>query len=57
MLVVAGCKPDSDVGFGDALELARLLQQYLSASQAARVAARVHGVSRRDLYTELEQSG
>jgi len=45
------------VGFGDALELARLLQQYLSASQAARVAARVHGVSRRDLYTELEQSG
>ena len=57
VLVVAGCKPDSDVGFGDALELARLLQQYLSASQAARVAARVHGVSRRDLYTELEQSG
>ena len=57
VLVVAGCQPDSDSGFDGALELARTLQEYLSASQAARVAARVHGVSRRELYAELEQSG
>ena len=57
VLVVAGCQPDSDSGLDGALELARTLQEYLSASQAARVAARVHGVSRRKLYAELEQSG
>jgi 16S rRNA (cytidine1402-2'-O)-methyltransferase len=55
VLVVAGCRPDIDAGLGDALELARTLQEYLSASQAARVAAKVHGVSRRDLYAELEK--
>lgn len=57
VLVIAGCQPDSDLGLDGALELARTLQEYLSASQAARVAARVHGVSRRELYAELEQSG
>ena len=57
VLVVAGCTADSDAGFADALELARVLQEYLSASQAARVAAKLHGVSRRELYAELEQSG
>jgi len=57
VLVVAGCTPDSDAGFADALELARVLQEHLSASQAVRVAARVHGVSRRELYAALEQSG
>ena len=57
VLVVAGCRLDLDAGLADALELARALQEHLSASQAARIAARVHGVSRRDLYTELEQSG
>ena len=57
VLVVTGCKPDGDEGLGDALGLARALQAYLSASQAARVAAKIHGVSRRDLYTAMEQSG
>ena len=57
VLVVAGCTPDSDAGFADALELARVLQEHLSASQAVRVAARVHGVPRRELYAALEQSG
>ena len=57
VLVVAGCQTDSDSELDGALELARTLQEYLSASQAARVAARVHGVSRRELYAELEQSG
>ncbi len=55
VLVVAGCRPDIDAGFADALELARALQEHLSASQAARVAAKLHGVSRRELYTELEK--
>ena len=57
VLVVAGRTPDADEGFGDALELASALQTYLPASQAARVAAKVHGVSRRELYAALEQSG
>jgi len=57
VLVVAGRIPDGDEGFGEALDLARALQEHLPASQAARVAAKVHGVSRRALYAELEQSG
>ena len=57
VLVVTGCKPDSNMGFSNALELARALQEHLSASQAVRVAAKVHGVSRRELYAELEQGG
>jgi len=57
VLVVAGCTPDGDAEFADALDLARVLQEHLSASQAVRVAARVHGVSRRELYAALEQSG
>ena len=57
VLVVAGRTPEADEGFGDALQLASALQTYLPASQAARVAAKVHGVSRRELYAALEQSG
>ena len=56
VLVVAGCKPLDDEGFGDALELSRALKAYLPASQAARVAAKVHGVSRRELYSALKKS-
>jgi 16S rRNA (cytidine1402-2'-O)-methyltransferase len=56
VLLVAGCKPDGDEGFDDALELARILQEYLPASQAARVAAKVHGVSRRELYALLNSA-
>jgi 16S rRNA (cytidine1402-2'-O)-methyltransferase len=53
VLLLTGCSPDGDEGFADALELAKALQAYLPASQAARVAARVHGVSRRKLYAAL----
>ena len=53
VLLVAGCPADGDEGFDNALELATTLQAYLPASQAARVAARVHGVSRRKLYSAL----
>ena len=53
VLLLTGCSPDGDEEFADALELAKALQAYLPASQAARVAARVHGVSRRKLYAAL----
>ena len=55
VLVVAGCRPDIDAGYAQALELARALQEHLSASQAARVSAKLNGVSRRELYAELEK--
>ena len=38
-----------------ALELGSALQECLSVSQAARVAARICGVSRRELYALMEQ--
>lgn len=38
----------------DGLELAEALKEYLPPAQAARVAARVSGGSRRDLYAALE---
>ena len=38
-----------------ALELGSALQEYLSTSQAARVAARICKVSRRELYNLMEQ--
>ena len=38
-----------------AQELGAALQEYLSVSQSARVAARICGVSRRELYGLMEQ--
>ena len=54
VLVVGGHDADSGAGIEPALGLARSLREYLSASQAVRVAARIHGVSRRELYRALE---
>jgi len=54
VLVLAGSEKDEQDGFAGALKLARALQSHLSASQAARVAAKLHDVSRRDLYRALE---
>ena len=54
VLVVGGCPGDSGTNFDSALELARALREHLSASQSVRVAARIHGVSRRELYDSLE---
>lgn len=56
VLVVSACDPAGDAGLSAALSLARSLQDYLPASQAARVAAKLHGVSRRELYSALETS-
>ena len=57
VLVVSGSKAESDEKLAMALGLARALQEYLPVSQAARVAAKMHDVPRRELYSALEQDG
>jgi 16S rRNA (cytidine1402-2'-O)-methyltransferase len=54
VLVVAGSEANEDEKFTAALDMAQALQEYLPASQAARVAAKLHDVPRRGLYTALE---
>jgi len=54
VLVVSGSKADEDEKFVTALGMAQALKEYLPASQAARVAAKLHDVPRRELYTALE---
>ena len=55
VLVLSGCEHDYPAAFGRAVELASALQDHLTSSQAARVAAKVCGVSRRELYNQLTQ--
>jgi 16S rRNA (cytidine1402-2'-O)-methyltransferase len=57
VVVVAGSEAREDEKFAAALELAQALQDYLPHSQAARVAAKLHDVPRRDLYSALGQEG
>ena len=54
VLVVSGCAGQSVDQMPEAVKLARELRDHLGTSQAARVAARIHGVSRRELYRCLE---
>jgi 16S rRNA (cytidine1402-2'-O)-methyltransferase len=54
VLVVAGAEQESGQAKTEALVLARALLEHLSPSQAARVAANLYGVSRRDLYRALD---
>lgn len=53
VVVVAGNPGDASVAMTAALQLARELQDHVGASQAARIAARIHHVARRDIYTQL----
>lgn len=53
VLIVAGYELQGDEKLAGALDLARHLQEYLPASQAARVAAKIHDVPRRTLYSAL----
>lgn len=55
VVVVAGYKASEDESMADAHIMASALLEYLPASQAARVAARLNDVSRRELYRLLEQ--
>lgn len=54
VLVVAGNEPQQQDKLSDAVLLAQSLLEFLPASQAARVAARVHEVSRREVYSALD---
>lgn len=53
VVVVHGRSEEVDSGLDAALVLARELKETTGASQAARIAARIHGVPRRDLYRLL----
>lgn len=54
VIVVAGCQEDADTDQAQAVELARALAEYLPASQAARVAAKLTGARRQAIYSALE---
>lgn len=54
VLVLAGASESVDEKMSQAISMARALQEYLSSSQAARVAAKLCGVPRRELYEKLE---
>lgn len=54
VLLLGGYPGDAEADLEAATLLARVLLEHLSASQAARVAARVHGVARREVYRALE---
>jgi 16S rRNA (cytidine1402-2'-O)-methyltransferase len=53
VILVAGVEPDRDEQMPRAIEMGHALQEYLSGSQAARVAAKLCGVDRRELYQKL----
>lgn len=55
VIVLAADRGEQPEALIKALELGTALQEYLSTSQAARVAARICGVSRRELYALMEQ--
>jgi 16S rRNA (cytidine1402-2'-O)-methyltransferase len=54
VIVVDGHEGSEDDALSDAHQMASALLEYLSASQAARVAAKLNGVSRREVYQLLE---
>jgi len=55
VIVVAGYEASADESMADAQMMASALLEYLPASQAARVAAKLNDVSRRELYRLLDQ--
>jgi 16S rRNA (cytidine1402-2'-O)-methyltransferase len=55
VLVLAGAPESADEKMCQAVSMARALQEFLSSSQAARVAAKLCGVQRRELYEKLEE--
>ena len=57
VIVVAGAEPDPNEALSRSLELGRALLEFLPGSQAARVASRLCGVDRRELYRKLIKHG
>ena len=57
VIVLAAGRSEQAEDMARALELGSALQEYLSVSQAARVAARICGVSRRELYVLTDGAG
>ncbi len=55
VVVVGGAAAGGDADFAAALALATELLDPIGASQAARIAAKLHGVSRRELYQALQR--
>ena len=55
VIVVSGYEASADESMADAQMMASALLEYLPASQAVRVAAKLDDVSRRDLYRLLDQ--
>ncbi len=53
VILVAGVVPDPNEQMPPAIQMGQALQEYLSGSQAARIAARLCGVDRRELYQRL----
>jgi len=56
VVVVAGAEKDPHADMPGAIEMGIALQEFLSGSQAARVAAKLCGVDRRELYQRLSRS-
>lgn len=54
VFVVAGAAPASDEQLGRAVEIGQALLEFLPASQAARAAAKICAVPRRDVYAQLD---
>lgn len=54
VLVIEGCTDTGSEDLARAATLAGMLKAHVGASQAARIASQVHGVSRRDVYSELK---
>ncbi len=54
VLVVAGASENVDEKMTQAVSMTKALHEFLSASQAARVAAKLCGVSRRELYALID---
>ncbi|MDZ4728703.1 MAG: 16S rRNA (cytidine(1402)-2'-O)-methyltransferase [Xanthomonadales bacterium] len=55
VVVVAGASENVDEKMAQAISMAKALREYLSSSQAARVAAKFCGVPRRELYALIEE--
>lgn len=55
VFVVAGAAPPADEQVSRAVDIGRALLEFLPASQAARAAAKICGVPRREVYAQLEE--